>query len=175
MDSMTRIAGVVAALLTVFACVPRVAPAAVVEGGCVREAGSSGERTVVVSDPPGVTPLGAEPFTARCTLPAEWVGELRGAAPDRAVLYVEGMRLPVGRAVTVDVWLDERTVAGSFTLLPEGGDGGPVSAPVLLGHAIFGALRNGTELTIMLRAVDPANEGGPPPALTFDRIVLQLQ
>ena len=161
------------ALVLAAACVPRSAPAAAPIQECVRVE-TGGVRSYVVSDPPGEAAPGAEPFTAVCHLPAEAAAALSSSAPDAAILYVEGLRGPSDRAVTVEVLVGENRVrAGSFTLLV--GPRGPSRVPVMLGGVLRGALGEGGELTITLRAADTSRPSAPVPAFTFDRIVIELR
>jgi hypothetical protein len=102
------------------------------------------------------------------------VARLAAGRPEAAVMYLEGVQPPADRAATVDVYLGGgRSPAGSFTLLPQSGGAGRV--PVLLGHVLGAALRDGGSLTVTLRAVDPANEAGPAPTVGFDRVVIEFR
>lgn len=173
MNTMRRAGRAGAALLVLAACTPRSAPAAVAGGDCVRR-DEAAIRTYVVADPPGFAPLGARPFTATCRLPDEVLRGLAGGAPEAAVLYVEGLRGPADRAVTVQVYLGTQDEpAGSFTLLA-GGDG-PRRVPVVLGHALGAALRDGAEVSITLRAGDTSDPGASAPEMGFDRMVLEFR
>jgi hypothetical protein len=173
MNTMQRAGRAGAALLVLAACTPRSAPAAVAGGDCVRREEAT-IRTYVVADPPGVAVLGARPFTATCRLPAEVLRGLAQGAPDAAVLYVEGLRAPADRAVTVQVYLGAQDEpAGSFTLLA--GGGAPRRVPVVLGHALGAALREGGEVSITLRAGDTSEPGAFTPELGFDRMVIEFR
>ncbi len=174
MSTIERTARVGAALLVIAACAPRPATGTAAGGECPARQGTGEVRTFVVAAPAGAATLGAQPFVATCRLPASALAGLAAGAPEAAVLYLEGVRPPADRAVTVDVYLgSDGSPAGSFTLLPQRGGVGRV--PVLLGHALGAALRGGTELSVTLRAVDPANEAAPPPPVDFERMVIELR
>jgi hypothetical protein len=154
-------------------------------GACTARAATSGSGVVeecavassagryVIVDPAGAQALGAEPFLARCRLPASAMERLRAGAGG-AVLWVEGLGPPPEDGATVHVRLGEAgRFAGSFTLLPAGDGGSPARVQVPLGGALAEALDEEGEIVVSLVAVDRA---GRPEAssLVFGRLVLEL-
>lgn len=102
-----------------------------------------------------VTGQGTTPRSASVIIPAGTAARLTGAGPAGATLRVTGLTLPA-EAVTVRVHAnqaganatDDRTFAGSFTLIPTDGDHsahGPVNVHVALGGGFRRALTAATE------------------------------
>lgn len=141
-------------------------------------------EVIPVSDPPGDALL-SSPRTASVTIPAGTAARLAGAArPAGATLRVSGVTIP-DEAVTVRVFANragvtgnnDRSFAGSFTLIPTGGghDHGEVNVQVALGGGFRRALTTASEAL----AAAPVRftlvpEGAGASQLRYDRLDLHV-